>query len=109
MTTMMSTTLTYSGITTILVITSYSIHYTKLYEDYKKVKTENYTSWHEGYINCESVELHKITTKLERYYDVNIFFGNDETEKKKITGKLKLQSDIDGMLNVLAATRNNFV
>jgi len=72
--------------------------------DYKKVKTENYTSWHEGYINCESVELHKITTKLERYYDVNIFFGNDETEKKKITGKLKLQSDIDGMLNVLAAT-----
>lgn len=72
--------------------------------DYKKVKTENYTSWHEGYINCESVELHKITTKMERYYDVNIYFGNPETEQKKITGKLKLQSDIDAMLNVLAAT-----
>ncbi|WP_372772690.1 FecR family protein [Mangrovibacterium sp.] len=72
--------------------------------DLKQVNTENYTSWHLGYINFESAELHKITTKLERYYDVNIFFENPETANKKITGKLKLKADIDEMLKVLATT-----
>ncbi|WP_163707331.1 FecR family protein [Mangrovibacterium lignilyticum] len=72
--------------------------------DLKKVITENYTSWHLGYINFESVELHKIITKLERYYDVNIFIENSEIAQKKITGKLKLKDDIDEMLRVLSVT-----
>lgn len=69
-----------------------------------QVKTENYTSWHAGYINFESIELSKLTTKLERYYDVSIRFANPETAKKKITGKLQLKSDIGDMLNILAST-----
>ena len=70
----------------------------------KEVRTENYISWHLGYINFESVELHKVITKLERYYDVTIEFGNPQTAKKKITGKLKLKTNIDEILRILAAT-----
>lgn len=72
--------------------------------DLKKVVTEDYTSWHLGYINFNSVELHKIITKLERYYDVNIYIGNSEIAKKKITGKLKLKEDLDEILQVLSVT-----
>lgn len=70
----------------------------------KQVQPEYYVSWHQGYINFESSELQKLTTKLERYYDVTIHFGNPETAQKKITGKLQLKANIDEILRILAST-----
>ena len=72
--------------------------------DLKQVVTDDYTSWHLGYINFNSVELHKVITKLERYYDVNIYMQDSKIANKKITGKLKLRDNIDEMLRVLSVT-----
>jgi len=72
--------------------------------DLKQVITTDYTAWHLGYINSESVDLHKIISKLERYYDINIYIENPKIVDKKITGKLKLKDDADETLRVLSIT-----
>ncbi|MGD9929172.1 MAG: FecR family protein [Mangrovibacterium sp.] len=72
--------------------------------DLKQVKVENYTSWHDGFLNFESVELHKVMEKLERYYDIQVSYTNSLLEKKKITGKLALRQNQDDVLRVLAST-----
>lgn len=69
-----------------------------------RVKTSTFTSWHKGYIDAESIELSEVTQKLERYYDVNIYFKQQETAHKKITGKLMLHEDIENILQVLSTT-----
>ncbi|WP_423128192.1 FecR family protein [Gaoshiqia sp. Z1-71] len=72
----------------------------------KQVKAENYTSWHHGFLNFESVELHKVIEKLERYYDIQASYNNSNLEQKKITGKLALQQEKDDVLQILATTAN---
>ena len=72
----------------------------------KQVKAENYTSWHNGFLNFESVELHKVIEKLERYYDIQVSYNSSNLEKRKITGKLALQPEKDDVLRILATTTN---
>ncbi len=88
------------------MIPSERVQYNKKTGFFKKdlVKTDAFTSWHKGYIDSESIELGDVTQKLERYYDVNIYFGNDEIAKKKISGKLMLNKDLESILQVLSST-----
>ncbi len=70
----------------------------------KAVDVNNYVSWHQGYLNFESIDLSRIVKQLERYYDINVRIENPMFGQLKISGKLKLKEDQDKVLNVVATT-----
>lgn len=70
----------------------------------KRVKIDNYTAWHKGYMNFESVDLSRIVLKIERHYNINIKFNDPFLGSKKISGKLKLREDKEDVLQVLASS-----
>ncbi len=69
----------------------------------RKVDVMNYVTWHEGYLNFNSLNLSKIIIKLERYYNIKIQF-EESLGVQKITGKLQLKEETDKVLQVLAKT-----
>lgn len=68
------------------------------------VDVSNYTSWHEGYLNFETLEMNRVVKKLERYYNIRIYFSDPLLGIRTITGKLKLKEEPERVLNVLAKT-----
>ena len=68
------------------------------------VIVEDYVSWHEGYLNFEASDLNRIVKKLERYYNIQIKLENPMLGIRSITGKLKLDDDVESVLKVLANT-----
>lgn len=70
----------------------------------KPVDINNYVSWHQGYLNFESIDLSRIVKRLERYYDISVRIENPMLGQLKISGKLKLKEDLDKVLNVVATT-----
>lgn len=68
------------------------------------VSVDNYVSWHQGYLNFESIYLSQIVLKLERYYDIRIQLKETMLGSRKITGKLKLKEECDDVLKILAST-----
>lgn len=70
----------------------------------KPVDIANFVSWHEGFLNFESIDLSRIVKRIERYYDINIRLDNPMVGQLKISGKLKLKEDKDNILKVVACT-----
>lgn len=69
-----------------------------------RVDVSNYVSWHEGYLNFETLELNRVVKKLERYYNIKIKLNDPMLGMRTITGKLKLKEETENVLNVLANT-----
>lgn len=69
----------------------------------RTVDVSNYVTWHEGYMNFESVDLSRIVKRIERYYNINIRLDDPMLGQLKITGKLKLKEEIDNLLQVIAS------
>jgi len=69
----------------------------------KQVDVTNYVSWHQGYLNFESVDLSRIVKRIERYFDINVRLENPMHGQLKISGKLKLKEEKDILLNVVAS------
>ena len=70
----------------------------------RQVNVMNYVTWHQGYLNFESLDLIRIVKKLERYYNIRIQLNNPMLGVRRITGKLKLDEKSDKVLKVLAKT-----
>jgi len=68
------------------------------------VDVSNYTSWHEGYLNFETLEMNRVVKKLERYYNIRIYFSDPLLGIRTITGKLALKEEPEKVLDVLAKT-----
>lgn len=62
----------------------------------KKVDTENYTCWINGYIRMDGRPLKEIARKLSGYYGIPI---ECKESSNPIYGKLELQDDIDNVLD----------
>lgn len=69
----------------------------------RTVDVSNYVTWHEGYMNFESVDLSRIVKRIERYYNINIRLDDPMLGQLKITGKLKLKEEKDNLLQVIAS------
>jgi len=67
------------------------------------VDVYNYISWREGILRFESEPLQQILTRLSRYYDINLLFGED-IQSIRCSGKLYLfdewQIVLDNITNV---------
>jgi transmembrane sensor len=72
--------------------------------DVSEVKVEDYISWKDGWLLCNSEELGSLVEKLERYYDQRIIFSDDEVKFYCLSGKLDLKDDLNQVLQVIATT-----
>lgn len=70
----------------------------------QEVNSDLHSAWIHGYLSFNRESLDMVVEKLVRYYNVSISFQNQIDNKKKVTGKLDLNDDIDTTLKNLLLT-----
>jgi len=61
-------------------------------------------SWKDGWMLCDKEQIQSITTKLSRYYDIEISYSDLRLNTMTLTGKLDLKSNCEEVLKVICAT-----
>lgn len=72
--------------------------------DVKTVDASAYIAWKEGYFSFEQETLEQIMTKLSRWYDVEVVFGNDGVRSKRFSGRIGRDEGFQSVLNLLQRT-----
>jgi len=67
----------------------------------KMVDTEIYTAWVHGYFIFEEESLENIFQRLGRWYDIQVFFLDDNLKRELLSGKLPRFEDFHVILNML--------
>lgn len=67
----------------------------------QKVDAKAYRSWTDGYFMFENESLEKIFSKLERWYDINVFFIENDARYFEFTGILPRFESFEVMLEML--------
>ncbi|MEI6140219.1 MAG: FecR domain-containing protein [Mariniphaga sp.] len=82
------------------------LNYQKLTQKTSLEKTNvlEYIAWKDGYMLCNNEQVKTITTKLSRYYDIDINYEDTSLSNMTITGKLDLKSNCEDVLKVICAT-----
>ena len=70
----------------------------------RKVQVDEYVGWKDGFFVFRQRSLGEIATQLEKWYDVQILFANDDLPKLLFTGYLKRYDDIDVFFDALKRT-----
>lgn len=70
----------------------------------RKVDTHIYTAWKEGKFVFDNEPLEDIMKKMERWYNVDISYQNEEIKQRHFTGSLGRYDDIDEILNIMSMT-----
>ncbi|WP_421918835.1 FecR family protein [Marinifilum sp.] len=70
----------------------------------KKVNVDLYTSWKDGKFVFEQSSLYDIMNKVSRWYDVKVFFQNNEAGDINFTGSLKRYENLDRLLGMIEKT-----
>ncbi|MGV3508736.1 MAG: FecR family protein [Sphingobacteriaceae bacterium] len=65
------------------------------------VKTAEFKSWKEGYLDIESESLDVIVKSVAKYYNIEISTAAFALENEKFTGRLYLQRNVDDVLAIL--------
>ncbi len=85
-------------------LASYNANTERLEE--KKINTQLYTSWRDGYLVFEQQPLGDIVKKIARYYDVEIVLDDPALAYETFSGNLDLQNSAFEVLNVVAEIVN---
>lgn len=72
----------------------------------KQVNTALYTSWKDGYYAFEQQSLREIMQTLARWYDIEVFFGDEEVSRLRFSGRLKRYEDISNFLSMIRLTND---
>ena len=72
----------------------------------EKVDTKVYTAWTEGKWIIEGKCLDEIMKQLARWYDVTIFYQNQEVKDLVFTGDLEKYSNCNVILDIISMTTN---
>lgn len=70
----------------------------------ESVALDDYMLWTKGMMKFESMELGRITKKLERFYDIRFQFSDTQLETLRISGKLELNGDKIEVIERIART-----
>lgn len=70
----------------------------------KKVNIDLYTSWKDGKFIFQESSLSDIMNRVSRWYDVKVFYQNNEVEKLRFTGSLKRYDHLDRLLKMIEKT-----
>lgn len=68
------------------------------------VDVGKYTSWKEGMLEFEKVDLVRALKQVERYYNIKILFADPMIGTYKLSGKLDLKDVPEEVLNVIKLT-----
>jgi len=74
--------------------------------DVKKVNVRPYIAWKDGDFVFENESLENIMMRLERWYNVKVFFMNEECKQFRFTGDMERYSDVKDLLFFMQATSN---
>ncbi|MGQ8337474.1 FecR family protein [Sunxiuqinia sp. A32] len=66
-----------------------------------KVDTQNFTAWKDGVVVFEEETLEDIARKLERWYNVEVRFDEQNTQTYKITGTMLRNKPIDQVIQAI--------
>lgn len=69
-----------------------------------KVDPNQFTAWKSGKFYFRQHKLKDITKVLSRWYDIEIFFVNSDTENKRFTGRFKRYEDFDHIRSIIEST-----
>jgi transmembrane sensor len=67
----------------------------------EKVDTRLYTSWREGILHFNKISLRDLAIKLERWYDVEIHFANQQAANLLFSGAMENSRDISFILRLI--------
>jgi transmembrane sensor len=68
------------------------------------VNTRYYTSWKDDILYFDNLSLQELAIRLERWYDVEIVFKNENTQRKHFSGAMENSRDIEFILNLISQT-----
>lgn len=72
--------------------------------DIWEVNVENYTTWMNEHFRFQSENIEEILKRIARWYDVELFYVNQDVKKFHFSGYLPRYSSIDEVLKLLSLT-----
>ncbi|MFA8434644.1 MAG: FecR family protein [Marinifilaceae bacterium] len=72
----------------------------------EKVNVELYTSWKEGRFVFENTSLEQLMDQVARWYDVKVFYLNNEAKEIRFTGGLKRYDNLERLLTMIEKTND---
>lgn len=72
----------------------------------RRVKTQMFTSWKDGYYMFEQQTLEVIMSTLARWYDIQVFYQNQDVAQLRFSGRLKRYEDITNLLTIIKLTND---
>ena len=70
----------------------------------EKVNVELYTSWKDGRFVFDKSNMDDIMNRVSRWYDVKVFYQNEEVNNIRFTGSLKRYDNLDRLLGMIEKT-----
>jgi len=70
----------------------------------RNVDARKYALWKDGVFYFKEASLGTIMEKLERWYDVKVFFMNQSVTNKRFSVEVKRYEDINEILNIMSKT-----
>ncbi|MCB6973895.1 MULTISPECIES: FecR family protein [Butyricimonas] len=70
----------------------------------REVNIRLYTSWIDGRFMFNNVELEEIAKQISRWYDVEIFFTNENVKKTRFTGGMVKFKPLDDLIRMIEST-----
>ncbi len=67
----------------------------------KRVDVDEYMGWREGFLTLKNQSLAHITTKLSRYYNVEIVIEDEQLREETFSGKLDLKENITHVIDII--------
>ena len=68
-----------------------------------EVKTAEFQSWKEGFVDIQSESLDAIVQRVAKYYNMEISIGGLDLSGEKFSGRLDFQASADDVMNILCA------
>ena len=82
------------------------IHFNKNKAIVNFINVENIIDWKSGFFNFEENRLEDIMDELSRWYDLKVFYFNNEIKNLKFTGYLNRNKELNSLLNLFEMTRS---
>ena len=70
----------------------------------KKVDTKYYTFWKDGYYSFNEMSLEEVMEILSKWYNLNVFYVDDEVKEIEFSGRLKRYDDFSYLLGKFEET-----
>ncbi|WP_303180000.1 FecR family protein [uncultured Butyricimonas sp.] len=70
----------------------------------REVNVRLYTSWIDGRFMFNNVELEEIAKQISRWYDVEIFFTNENVKRTRFTGGMVKFKPLDDLIRMIEST-----